>query len=333
MARKVNTRFLIILTLVVGGGLVTVLLAQKLRNRKDPDALVADAQAHLAAGRIPDALLSMQRAVNARPGDPALRVQLGDMFLHQVPDDRGAWPKVVGSWNSALEVEPSYLPALERLLRIQRVQAEGSSSGQIFRDLRETASRIVAVQPDNHEVAGLVHQALIEPWTRGVSMPAEQIEQAIAALEKLVEVDPNSASHPYWIAQAKLRLARNQRVTAERTRLHDEALAVIDAALERQPNSAEMLWRAGQIHQAAAAFETTPQAREQRVAHGTGLIEQAREQATGDESNYVEIMVTAAHIALRNGDHDQANAIMQTVADARPDDQFVRLQQASVTVS
>lgn len=329
MARKVNTRFLIILTLVVGGGLVGVLLAQKLLNRKDADTLVQDAEMHLAADRHQDALISMQRAINARPDDPALRVRLGDMFLHLVQDDRGAWPKVFGSWHSALEVDPSYLPALERLLKIQRVQAEGSRSSQSFRDLRETASRIVKIQPDNYEIAGLVHQAVIEPWVRGIPAPLESIEEAVAALEELIEKDPSSPSHPYWVAQAKLHLAREQR-GRERTRLRDEALAVIDAALERQPDNAETYWRAGMIHQAAAAFTEDKEEREQQIAHSRTLIQRGRELATGEEQRYVEIMTTAAQLALQNQDFDQANAILQEVADARPDDQFVRLHQARV---
>src|SRR5690606_1332432 len=126
---------------------------------------------------------------------------------------------------------------------VQRVQAEGSRSGQVFRDLGDNAARIAAAQPDNYEVAGIVHQAVIEPWTRGIITPVESIHKAVEALEQLVEVDPASPSHPFWIAQAKLHLARDQRGD-ERTRLRDEALAVIDAALQRQPDSAEMHWRA-----------------------------------------------------------------------------------------
>ncbi|GEM_PF-2803392 len=333
MARKVNTKFLIILTLVVGGGLVAVLLAQKLLNRRDPDALVAESETHLANQRYDDALLSMQRAVNARPEDPALRVKLGDVYMHRIHLDRGEFPKALGAWRSALEVNPSYLPALERLLAIFRVESQRSGSPDVinrtYTELRDLASRIAAQQPDNYAMAGLVQAAVIEPWTRGVTTPEPQIHAAVEALQKLMELDPAGASHPYWIARAHLQFATNQPAN-QRQALIDQALSVIDEALERQPENAEMYWRAATIQQIVASLQEQESVRDQYLARAKDLARRASELAKPDNENYLQIMSHAASMALQDQDLARANQIMQQVVEALPDNQEARLIQARV---
>src|SRR5690606_8603437 len=130
------TKFLIILTLVVGGLVLGLFVAQRILTKKDPEELARSAEENIAAGKLQAAVGDLGGAINAKPGDPDLRVRLGDVYVQMKQED-GDWQrKALSAWGSALQVDPAYVPALERLLLVHQERtrlAPRSSSG--FTDL------------------------------------------------------------------------------------------------------------------------------------------------------------------------------------------------------
>ena len=187
MARRVNTKFLIILTLVVGGGGVAALFAERVLFKKDAETLIAEAERAEAAKNYLEAAQKMGQAAGVRKNDPSLRVRQGDLTLQLAREDTDAIRRAIGAYRAALQMDPHHLPALERLVRYQRHLAQVSPQPQVFADLKETARRIVNLQPDNYEMQGLIHQATIEPWaSNGYPASNSTIDEAVEALTELM---------------------------------------------------------------------------------------------------------------------------------------------------
>jgi cellulose synthase operon protein C len=328
MARRVNTKFLIILTLVVGGGAVAALFAREVLFKKDPDALVAQSDAALQQGNLDESIRLLQQAVGAKPSDPTLRVRLGDLQVQLAGRDNDAIRRALAAWNSALEVDPAHMPALERLISVYRQIVQVSPQAHNFSELKRLAEKAVAIQPDNHAFRGLIHQAVIEPWAaHGYPTSDQSIDEAVAGLTELAEKDPAGAAYPYWIARAKLFRATTQPESVRR-QLRDESIKLFDDALKAQPENASMHWRAAQIHGMAAALEREKPAREQRMTQMRTLAQKARELSKPTDADFVDIQVLNAELAAQSGDLNAGNEIMKALAEARPNDQAVRLAQA-----
>ncbi len=325
MARRVNTKFLIILTLVVGGGGVAALVATKFLLKPNPDALVQQSDEALAAGDLDEGARFLQRAIGARPGDPTLRVRLGDVWLQQSRTDSDAPRRAMQAWNSALEVDPTHQPALDRLLTMFRQIVASSPESSNFAELRRLAERAVALQPDNYEIQGVIHQTIIEPAVaHGYPTSRETLEQAVAGMMELMEKDPAGSLYPYWVARARLYQAASEGETI-RQRLRDETLALFDKALQRQPENAAMHWRAAQIHRMASAFERDKASRDARLERARELAMRALELAREDDPHYTEMHVQAAELTVLAGNYEGAVEIMRKLAAARPDDPEARL--------
>ncbi len=328
MARRVNTKFLVILTLIIGGGAVLALVAKKTIFKKDPVALARQAEEALAQGDLDNSARYLQQAIGAKPSDPDLRVRLGDVWVRQLSGDSDALRRAMGAWNSALEVDTHYLPALDRLITVYQQFAQNSSRNQYFTELQRLLGKAVEVQPNNYEYQGMIYQATIEPWImHGFPALPATIDQAIDGLTQLMAKDPAGSLYPFWIARAKLFRATTES-PANRQKLRDEALAVVDEASAKQPENASLYWRAAQIHLLAGGLETQKQDAVTRQDEARKLIDQARKFSKPDDRDYDNIQILGAELALRSGDVEGALAIYDELIKARPDDQQVRLQYA-----
>ncbi len=328
MARRVNTKFLIILTLIIGGGAVAALVVQKFVLKKDPVALERQADEALANNELQDAARYLQQAIGAKPGDPALRVKLGDLYIQQTGEDADALRRAMGAWKSALEVDTRYLPALLRLVDVYKQIVQSSPQSGNFAELKSLADRAVKIAPDNYEMQGVAQQAVIEPWvSQGYPTAGDIIDESVAKLTELMEKDPAGSIYPYWIARAKLFKAKSEGEST-RNKLRDEAVKVMADAVARQSENASMHWRAAQVYLLATALDSDKPAREARLEQAKTGAKKAVELAKPEDENLIDIYVMAAEMAGRDGDTDGALALLKSLAEKRPNDQAVRLQQA-----
>jgi predicted Zn-dependent protease len=87
MARRVNTKFLTILTILVVGLGVAALLAKKFLIKESPEKYVAYGQVMMAEKKYPEAVKNFQMACSLDPKNPSLWVAYGDALNQLSPTD------------------------------------------------------------------------------------------------------------------------------------------------------------------------------------------------------------------------------------------------------
>src|SRR5206468_1963316 len=148
MAKRVNTRFLIILTaaaavLILGGVAVHFLFFVK-----DPATQARQGDALLKEGKPKEPLDKYRFAIAHCPGDKELMVKIGDAYNAMVVDDTQSLFQARANWSQVIASDPRYEPALERLLDSYWQQMESSSlDGETYTRVRETAQRLSDVRP------------------------------------------------------------------------------------------------------------------------------------------------------------------------------------------
>src|SRR5918993_4933583 len=113
--RRVNTKFLIILTVVVIGVGLVGLIVHKVR-RGDPDKYVKAANELVAQQNYEEAVKNFQQAVSIEGRQPAVWIAYGDALAQLVHKDEDNAGRAVRAWQQALEFEPQNKEALTRML-------------------------------------------------------------------------------------------------------------------------------------------------------------------------------------------------------------------------
>src|SRR5687768_14837785 len=140
MAKRVNTRFLLLLTVMVvlgGMGLMAARFVLPRLWRHDPQQLAREAAELEKAGRPDEAIVRHQAAVRAATRDPALRVSLGDLYNRHVNRDPQNLAKARDAWAGALSLDPANRDALHRLLDAAWAMAQYSTRADTLNKVRE----------------------------------------------------------------------------------------------------------------------------------------------------------------------------------------------------
>src|SRR3954454_16123281 len=116
MAKRVNTRFLILLTAGFAVALVAALAVHFVFFRKDPAAQARQGDALLAEGKPREALDKYKFAIAHKPTDKDLLVKIGDAYNAMVVDDTQNLFNARAAWSQAIANDPRFEPALDRLL-------------------------------------------------------------------------------------------------------------------------------------------------------------------------------------------------------------------------
>src|SRR5215212_8304028 len=117
MARRVNTKFLTVLTVIVVGMGLVALLAKKFLVRESPEKYVVTGQQYMADKKYEEAVKSFARAVSLDSKNPQLWVQYGDALNQLSPTDVEYMRRARSAWDQALVVDPSFMPALDRMMQ------------------------------------------------------------------------------------------------------------------------------------------------------------------------------------------------------------------------
>jgi len=219
MARKkLNTKFVWITLSVVGalalaGGVVYKLMGR----RQNPTKLVAIADALMARGEYEEAARHYAGAA-ALNKDPAMMVKAGDVLYslaYNDPDNIGAAQKL---WQSAIQTDPTYTPALQRQLDdYQALQLIGYNRSDVYEEMRKTAERICAIDPDNKRAKSVIPLSTVRAWLVGVETEPQKVREAVAALKDVEAANPTEPELPYfraifWPSSVSRRNERPRRV-------------------------------------------------------------------------------------------------------------------------
>ncbi len=338
MARRVNTKFLLILTCVVVGVSVVAVVAGLILGKKKPQEFLDAAEAQIAEKNYVDAARNLNQAAVLDPKNPETLVKYGDI-LHLLTrtDPEQMW-RDRAAWERALEADPGYLPALERLLDMHiQIMAleEGRTSTRIdlFRSVKDYADRILAVNPDHARAKTYSVLAPATAILHGVETDAAVIEETRTKLAELAAAETGNADIQF--AQARMKLHQAQeflryRQVAEAGESIRQAAAVFDVPLQEHPDNPDLSQRAGQLYLTLAGADPDVSKREAHLARARTLLQRASELVQPDHERYEEIRLGYAEFLRRTNDRSAAEAIHRDILLHRPDRQATRIALAKV---
>jgi tetratricopeptide (TPR) repeat protein len=255
MARRVNTQFLIVFSVIVVGGVLAAFIVAgpgKYWFRANPskqfiaegDALATAAlQAPTLAERrekLDAAVHHFQQAIAADPRNPDIYVRIGDVLSTLAPYDPNTFiGQSRGSWEKALEINPDHLPALRRLLDsyYRELQLGGQQAGLLSR-LRERAGQVHKLDPNDARAEALTYIPVLAQWAvANIETSDADVDAAINGLTPLIakQADgPERADMVFYVARARAKrgvdakrsgqgAAGDEQLTAA-TRTFDDAL-------------------------------------------------------------------------------------------------------------
>ncbi|NBB82111.1 MAG: hypothetical protein GVY28_01770, partial [Alphaproteobacteria bacterium] len=196
MAGRINTRFVIVLTVVLVFLVGACIAAALYLARRDPGRYIAQAEALMAENNHEDAAKQLGRAFHAEDDNAAkveLLLRMAQTYQKIEPEDvteaQKFFSQVQSCWRKALDLDPSNVEAAEHLLALNHRQAELSGSLEAWSALYTTADTLLQFAPDHHlarRYRGI--SQVIQIDRRGLGPTAR--EQARADLQTTIERDP-----------------------------------------------------------------------------------------------------------------------------------------------
>jgi tetratricopeptide (TPR) repeat protein len=324
MARRVNTKFLMILTVLVVGLGMAALLARKFLFRESPEKYVVYGQQMMSEHKYEEAVKNFAHAVALDQKNPSLWVAYGDAMNQLSPNDVEYMIRARKAWENALTVDVNNKPALDRMMQFwSDVANMDSSRPEVFEGLHDTAVRLYNADKNNAAAEIATVTSVIRPWLGGVEKDPKEIQANISKLIELMKKYPENPDLPMFAAQAKLRLADRERQrdrTKDADALVGEAVKIVDAALARTP-SAAMWFSAAQVYQAQESID--PRGAAQWRDKKREAYAKARAQVKPEDPLYVHIHINAARAVIDK--KDESEKILRELMKNQPDDQQVRL--------
>src|SRR4051812_45641692 len=256
MARRVNKKFLTILSLVIMGGLLTAVALPKLRKtdtgilweRADKQLSIARDQKSPEQYKLAKELYV--KAYRADPNNVEGMIKYGDMLHELARYDLEEVGKDVQAWEHTLEINPAYVPALERLVDAYMELCRLQPLPEGFKRLGDRAATLHRAQENNIKAAAYEQIGIVGAWLSGAPTRESEIEVAVTKLIDLAKQKPDEVEIPWHIAKAELRLAYNRPTAndpdAAKAR-RQEAVKVFEDAMKAQPQSAALAYRYFQI--------------------------------------------------------------------------------------
>src|SRR5688572_6391998 len=330
--RRVNTKFLIILTVGVVGLGVAALVIHKLR-RGDPAKFVKAAQAMAAEGNYEEAAKGYGRAVSIDARTPDVWVAYGDTLVQMIPKDPDNGGRALRAWQTALELDPHHKEALSRVLTILLADSEqrGPNTGKVIEQGRDVAARLAKVDPNNLTAVSAPALLTVRGAAQGVQTDPERIGEAAQQLVDLSSKHPEDPQLLGYAANGKLvqaqMIARSK--PEEARRLLNEVEPLIQGSLKAAPNSAAMQFQAFQLYGLLAATAASPEARTPHVEAAKAALAEAVKLAKPEDDSFAAIHLTRAS-QLRATDRPAAEKASREALAAKPNDPGLRLGVATL---
>jgi tetratricopeptide (TPR) repeat protein len=358
MARRVNKKFLLILTVIVVGLGLILLVGSTARSHGllarifhgSPDKYIKSANELVAQKKYEEAGKEFEKALGVNPRKPDVWVAYGDAMNQLSPQDLEYLGKSRGAWQQALAVDPNYKPALERMFSFWTQYAAISPTSQVFQNLKDSADRLHQVDPANADAEITLATTAIRPWLSGAQLDESAAGKAIDQLAELMKKYPQNADLPFYIAQGKLRLAaiaKQRDQDADATKLTNQANQVMDDAVKRAPSAGmyDHAARVAQMEEQLAQLEIqsqsgipTPQMAQQkkdaqarrdqwkqRKLDDFAKARELSKDQLADPSNTLTAEIYIDSAQALNGDKAEAEKVLRELYAARPDDQQARL--------
>jgi tetratricopeptide (TPR) repeat protein len=330
MARRVNTKFLIILTVVVVGLGVIALVIHKLR-RGDPDKYIAQATAAVGEQKYDDAALLYKQALSIDGKRADVWIAYGDVQRQLAYEDPENVGRAVRAWQQALELDPNNKEALTRMLAIYQDDSAGGAALSTIEKGREVAQRLLKVDPDNKVAAAALPLFTLRVAVSGAQANTEP-EKMIEAVKQLADLSTAHPEDPELAKQATdarmtLAGALGRSQPAEARKAIEESAQLMSASLKAAPASAAMQFQAAKIFTIATAI---PDKKQQYQDAAKAALAEAIKIVKPEDEPYADIQIAAARQALAERDREKAEKILHALLEAKPNDLASRQQVAEL---
>ena len=350
MAKRVNTRFLIVLTAVFACLIAAAVVAKYTVLRKDPRANEAAGDQHFKNGEYKQAIERYRFAIAGNKKPAPLLVKLGDVLNVMVADDPENLNNARAAWSQAMASDPNHEPALQRLLDSYWEESElYPSRNDLYPRIYETAKRLAELRPGDTKVLTKRDIAGVRPWLNELPIRKPEPEM-IVAMKARVQRDPSDADLRYYLAKFWLKEAwefRQRGPARDAENRMAQAAALFDEALKDPPKdpqaNALLQLRGAQVYaeldraekianeagrrpQAQAAPQTQPAG--SYAAKAEKALAAAMESAKSvpvDSQLYFDVNIQAVDWAARQRRMKDAEKVCEEMLAKRPDDPKVRL--------
>jgi tetratricopeptide (TPR) repeat protein len=334
MAKRLNKRFLIILTSIVGLMLVGSVVVGFLL-RKNAGSYVKDGDAAMARGDYKAARDAYGLANGREAANVQYLTKLGDACDALAAKDPENLMEARRAWNAAVTVDPKYVPALRRLANSYWDQVEGSpNSPELYRLVRESHARLLDALPadapkaERAAVESRMHLGTLLPWTRmNAPLNEKDVGNAVAALARLAPLDPTNFEVPSAVEMAYVKWANEANDAgkeAEKLKLVGQAQAQAQASLKGQEQNAGMQLSVFTLNTAIQPLLKDDAARKAARAAADAALAAALAAAKPDDLAYTDVMIQAAAKAQQDGQPKEAEKLYQELLAKRPDDPRAR---------
>ncbi|HEY7117449.1 MAG TPA: tetratricopeptide repeat protein [Tepidisphaeraceae bacterium] len=349
MARRVNTKFLVIFSVIVVGGVLAGFLVMgpfKTLIRGDRskklieqgDALVKEADAAqdpaVKKDKLETANRDYQQALATDTKNIDLYVKVGDLLSKLAQFDVYTYiNQSRQAWDKALELNPTYLPALRRLQDSYYDEAQiGNPQTTYFTRLEDRATAIHKLDPNDLRAHSLMYIAPLNQWLANIETPQDKVRTAIDELTTLIEKNPDAPELPdmvFFVAGAKAK----QGVEAKRggqDRQGDDLLKAaaqtFDDVIKHNDRSANLYYRYFELLSYLRQQDPEKDSTARYTERMKVALENARTRVTRDDRNlFIKVYIAANQVALQQRDPKRAQTFLLDLYNEFPDDQRVRL--------
>ncbi len=299
MAKRVNKRFLAILTMSVMGLLVAAVVLTKLLGGGNAEQMISLGDECMAAAKraanpatgpaatqaakenktpdqyYRDAKDYYAKASRLQPKNLDVLIKYGDARSQLARYDLTEVGKDMQAWQQAIEADPGYLPALRRLMEGCIVLTELRPTTENYESLRLRAAAYAKAKQsakiDDKDIRPQAYEqiAVIGAWLAGKAIPEATIEKALTTLEELNKTNASEPDVPWFMARARLRLA-SERAGADdpvgARKWQQLAVASFDEPLKTQKQNSVLLFNYFRIVMSSLGLEQGRQMDEEYLA-------------------------------------------------------------------
>ena len=248
MARRVNTKFLILLVsfLMVAIAVIAGIWLYVNKFENNPRRLESQAAKALKAGHVTTAIKLYQRAAlvlahSGSPNLPALYVKIGTLFYNSTSVDPSRFNKARGFWQAAIEKNPKYLKALKLILHLDDSVARATHLPQDWAVVLKAADAVLKIDPKNVNALRLRGLAEISSKSQVIILTNHRYVTSEKYLKKAAALDPNnekcweSLAQLYFLQAAE---ERRQHIISpqQAAALRQKGIAVLHAYAIKHPH-------------------------------------------------------------------------------------------------
>lgn len=324
MAKRVNTVFLLALTLVVVVMGVVGFGFYKYMHRPNAQKHVAAAKQYLQDNNYEGAWIEYTLATRLDRTNKALYIDLGDVANRRGGElGWGALEQARAAWQGALEIDPHDPVALNRLLDsyIDQISyAPSSMQPAQYASLKDIAGRLYQDDSSNVRAHSYLLIAPLEQWLQGGPLSQKALADLLGDLGKIQKAHPENYEVLSTLCRARLRDAVDA-IRGSNPARADEDLKqihpVLDAALAVHPMTASLMLRIAQVDRLLAQFGKTREERQKQLDTSDAALQEAQKLATDSDPLMVEVYLESANRAVEHQKVAEAESLLRKV-DATP---------------